>query len=396
MNSGSNEVWTYTIQPGTGRLSLSARDEVRARLAPQGVAFTAGSSPVTYTPKFAFVTGNTNYTVDASSGVLTPIPSTTTIGGRFVAVDPTNRFAYVASGGNDVLGYTIDSTTGALTPITGSPFAAGRGTQSVAVDPSGRFAHVTNFLDNSVSGYIIDSTTGALAPVSGSPFTAGFPASVAVDPTGRFAYVTNLAKGSVFGYTISPSTGALTVIPGSPFAAGAPPCSELLPSGCDHFSSVGVDPTGRFAYVANRGANAVSGYIIDATTGALKPITGSPFATGTTATSVAVDPSGEFAYVGVSGYTINANTGALTLVTGSPFASVVGESNMVDPSGKFVYTVDYWDGSPMMGDVYGNTIDAATGALTPIPGSPFTPVPPGSCSGACFFSTSMAVSGEIH
>jgi hypothetical protein len=44
------------------------------------------------------------------------------------------KFAYVANAGsNNVSGYTIDSTTGALTPIPGSPFAAGKFPVSVAI-----------------------------------------------------------------------------------------------------------------------------------------------------------------------------------------------------------------------------------------------------------------------
>ena len=236
VNSGSNDVWTYTIRPGTGTLTPTARGKVRARQAPMGVAFAAGSSPVTYTPKFAYVTNYdccgrpalSGYTVDAASGGLTPIPGSPFPEGSkpvSVAVDPTGRFAYVANNGaDDVFGYVIDATTGALATITGSPFATGRGPQSVSVDPSDRFAYVANFLDNTVSGYTINSTSGALTPVPGSPFPASLPVSLAVDPTGRFAYVTNAGNGNVSGYTISATSGALTLIPGSPFA-GLPPCS---------------------------------------------------------------------------------------------------------------------------------------------------------------------------
>ena len=46
---------------------------------------------------------------------------------------------------------------------------------------------------------------------------------------------------------------------GSPFAAG----SEA--------TSVTIEPTGRFAYVANFGANNISAYRIDTTSGALTP-----------------------------------------------------------------------------------------------------------------------------
>src|SRR5206468_1456463 len=93
-----------------------------------------------------------------------------------VAVDPTGKFAYVTNSGthgdNTVSGYTINATTGALTPIPGSPFAAGLNPLFVVVDPTGKFAYVTNFSDNTVSGYTIDAT-GALTPIPGSPFATG-------------------------------------------------------------------------------------------------------------------------------------------------------------------------------------------------------------------------------
>jgi DNA-binding beta-propeller fold protein YncE len=54
---------------------------------------------------------------------------------------------------------------------------------------------------------------------------------------------------------------------------------------------VAVDPTGKFAYVANAFGNNVSAYSIGAN-GALTPVTGSPFAAGTAPFSVAVDPTG--------------------------------------------------------------------------------------------------------
>ena len=62
-----------------------------------------------------------------------------------MAVDPTGKFAYVPNVGSDnISAYTIDATSGALTPMTGSPFSAGRGAYAVAIDPSGKFAYVAN------------------------------------------------------------------------------------------------------------------------------------------------------------------------------------------------------------------------------------------------------------
>jgi 6-phosphogluconolactonase len=274
------------------------------------------------------------------------------------------QFAYVANNAsNDVSGYTINASTGALTPMAGSPFAAGLGPASVAVDPSGKFTYVVNNVSKNVSGYTIDPSTGELTSVGSFP--AGLlPFSMAVDPSGKFAYVANAgeitADSNVSGYKINSSTGALTAIPGSPFPAG-----RLL-------FSVAVDPSGKFAYVANAFFSNVSGYTIDQSTGALTPIAGSPFAAGSFPVSVAMDPTGKFAYVAnsgdnnVSGYTINQSTGALTPIAGSPFAAGTGPFSVtVDPSGKFVYVANL-SPSSLRGTVSGYTIDPSTGALTDI------------------------------
>src|SRR6266542_149370 len=102
---------------------------------------------------------------------------------------------------------------------------------------------------------------------------------------GQFAYVANQNSNDVSGYTINATTGALTPILGSPFPAETQP------------QSVRVGPTGRFAYVPNIVSNNVSGYRINPTTGFLTPIAGSPFAAGGEAISVVIDPTGKFAYV---------------------------------------------------------------------------------------------------
>ena len=130
---------------------------------------------------------------------------------------------------------------------------------------------------------------------------------MAVDPRGKFAYVVNYEGGNVSAYTINATSGALTPVTGSPFGAGTNP------------DGVTVDPKGKFAYVSNGGSNSqgnVSAYTINATTGALTPVAGSPFGAGSYSNGVAVDPKGKFAYVAnlgsgnVSAYTINATSGA--------------------------------------------------------------------------------------
>ncbi|WP_225616734.1 beta-propeller fold lactonase family protein [Variovorax sp. 38R] len=105
--------------------------------------------------------------------------------------------------------------------------------------------------------------------------TNDYPRAVAVDPTGRFAYVANLVSRTVSTYAIDPVTGAL-----SPLAV-----PTVATENAPH--SVTVDPSGRFAYVANRGSNTLSAYAIDSHSGALSPLARPAVATGSSPVAIA-------------------------------------------------------------------------------------------------------------
>jgi 6-phosphogluconolactonase (cycloisomerase 2 family) len=288
-----------------------------------------------------------------------------TVGPQSIAMDPAGKFAYVASlGCNEdsegyVSMYTINPTTGALSK--GSTAASlDYSPESVTVDPSGKFAYVANEGDDydsagSVAMYTINATTGVLTSIGAINSTGCgegmcIPTSVVVDPSGKFAYVAN--GNGVTMYTINVTTGALTSI-GTIAVEGSP-------------DSVAVDPAGKFAYVTSSSSD-VSMFTIDATTGALTSI--GTIAAGTNDSSVAVDPTGAFAYVtnfnsnNVSMYTIDVTTGALTSI-GSIAAGTGPVSVAVDPAGKFAYVAN--SANDADGSVSMYTIDPTTGALTSI------------------------------
>jgi 6-phosphogluconolactonase len=310
----------YTINPATGALASTGPpvwtyDE------------DAGSMAVDPSGKFVYVTNPGDpwspdygsvamYTVNATTGALTYLGS---INGNCpglcfpasVAVDPSGRFAYVASGGgggfpSNVEMYAINATTGALTSM--GTIAAGTDPVAAAVDPSGKIAYMVNNnfgSAGSVSMYAINATTGALTSM-GTIAAGTAPVAVAVDPSGKFAYVVNEnypSAGSVSIYAINATTGALTSI--GTIAAGTDPVA------------VAVDASGKFAYVVNSGSNDVSMYAINSTTGSLT-LTGMA-ATGPSPTSIVIHPSGQFAYVTNSGsndvsmYSID-STGTLALI----------------------------------------------------------------------------------
>ena len=123
----------------------------------------------------------------------------------------------------------------------------------------------------------------------GSPFPAGGnPLSLAVGAGGKFLYTANpdATNPSISGFSIDPTSGALSPLSGSPF-----------PLPVSHYMA--TDQTGTYLYVTS-GASIV-GYAIDATTGALTALPGFPVAAGANAYSVSIDPTNQFLYVANDG-----------------------------------------------------------------------------------------------
>ncbi len=178
----------------------------------------------------------------------------------------------------------------------------------------------------------------------------------------QFAYVANSASSNVSGFAVNANTGTLTPLAGSPFATGTSPQGMM------------VDPNKRYLYVTNVNSNNISVFSINPTSGALSPIVGSPFATGTNPYSFTRDSSGKFLLVtnagsnNVSVYAVNSTTGALSQVPGSPFPTGASpRAVLVNTSDKYAYVANYADNT-----ISGFSMNNATGFLTPIPGSPFT------------------------
>jgi 6-phosphogluconolactonase (cycloisomerase 2 family) len=277
-----------------------------------------------------------------------------------------SRFAYV-SGANGISIYTVNPKTGQLR--TNGYVFPGAGLSGATIDPSGRFVYAIGPEPNSISAYTINASTGELTAIPGSyasPAGSG-PVSITVDLSDKFLYVINddasKISGSISAYTIDGDNGTLTLVHGSPFATGQAP------------ASVAIDPSGKFAYVNNEDDSPggdISGYTIDATTGALTTMAGSPFLSHSGAFSIAIAPSGEFGYVGfgdgaqVTPFTINPTTGVPTAVPGSPFIGPGDGSYaiVVSPSSKVVYAVGANNISAFL-------VNATTGKLTSVKGSPF-------------------------
>ena len=86
--------------------------------------------------------------------------------------------------------------------------------------------------------FTVDQTTGLLTPMNPPTVATGWsPLSVNIDPSGRFAYVANQDDGTISMYTVDSSTGVLTPSSAAAVRAGGSPFG------------VTIDPSSKFAYV---------------------------------------------------------------------------------------------------------------------------------------------------
>lgn len=229
---------------------------------------------------------------------------------------------------------------------------------------SARFVYVANFNgggSGSITVFSVNESTGVLTVV-GSPVPTGAtgvaagegPAALITAGSGAYLYSAN-DGGGVSGFSINASTGVLTGLPGSPYASGA------------GATALAVTPDSKFLYVANSGAGTISKYNIDAGTGALSALAvvstfGSPI-------GLAMHPTGNFLYVaedadGTEVFSINPTTGALTpveleppLVGGRPQAVVAA------PGGGYLYVANGVGGV----EIY--VVNTTTGNITPLSGT---------------------------
>jgi 6-phosphogluconolactonase (cycloisomerase 2 family) len=306
--------------------------------------------------------------VDPNSGKLTPLTPTqipippvtndSTVANVVLAADPGGQVLYAGvagTGGPNVFSFTVDRKTGALSK-TGSQalpvswpagLAAFEQNLYVIPDPSANAAQMFAFS--------VDPINAALTPLSPHVGLPGVPHSLAIAPSGSWLGVTfdGAAGGEVAWFLRSPNGGATGLQPGSPTSSGGTSADSIT-----------VTPDGKFVVVAGGGTTSV--FSLDPSTGALSEVPGSPFAIGV---GVAIDPSGKFLFVADQSnnlltYTID-STGSLTPAGAPVPLAAEPESLAVDPADKFVFV------GLLPREVAGFTLDSTTGALTPIPGSPF-------------------------
>jgi 6-phosphogluconolactonase len=291
-----------------------------------------------------------------------------TSGGGGLAPPPSGSMEYLfATSKNQVWSFNINTTTGALSgpaSITGPALSEG-----IVGNPAGTFLYVSDSVNDQVHVYTI-STSGTLSEIGSSPYTVGTPsntlnsaAGLAMDSAGKVLYAADQLNNDVAGFTVN-SSGALTAATNSPFATSTTP------------TQVVVDASSQFVYVPdfNNVQGGISAFTLSSvSTGNLVPVAGfSPFTTDLNGGPLGVATIGRFLYVTeqnknvVVGLSISSPTGALAPLPNSPYAAGSQPTGIVvSPSGKYVYAANNGDAT-----ISGYQVNA-DGSLSAMANSPF-------------------------
>jgi 6-phosphogluconolactonase (cycloisomerase 2 family) len=230
---------------------------------------------------------------------------------------------------------------------------------------------------NTVSGFSV-AVNGTLTRLSGSPFSTGGTGSeggyyasnrITISADGKFLFATNDGSNNVSVFSINKKTGALTLVAGSPFATGG----TATCGGYDCGISLAPTWDGKHLIAASGGSDDMTVFSI-ATTGALTPIVGSPFATAGSPDGIKVSPDNKFLVVAEPDINEGeifsiASDGSLTSL-GAGQAPSGGELTGVDANcfPRWVYGSDAAESTLVSGAML-----SKSGGMTRLKGSPYEP-----------------------
>lgn len=314
------------------------------------------------------------YSLDPATGALALLSH---VGGiknpSFLALHPGRPVLYaVHETGDDaaVMAFAFDGETHSLRLLNRQP-AHGSSPCHLSVDRSGKVVVVANYSSGTVSVYPVleDGQLGEASQViqhEGKSVDPGrqegpHAHSATIDPTNRFAFVADLGMDRLVAYSLDTARALLTPLPDNTMAT-APG------AGPRHFA---FHPTGRFAYLINELDNTIVAYSYDSGTGKLAELQTVPtlpedFAGTSHCADIHVAPSGRFVYGSNRGhdslavYAIDQSTGLLSFVAHAPTGGANPRGFCIRESGRFVLV-----GNQDTDTIVTFAANEATGELTP-------------------------------
>ena len=310
---------------------------------------------------------------DTDTGALTqPRFLTEAVEPAYFVIHPDGRHLYTCNSGSPggVSAYEIDRATGQLTLLNKEPSGGGDASY-VCLDQTGRFVLVANYEGGNIAVFALqpDGRIGgrtAFAQHTGSSVdpkrqTHAYAHSIIVDPTNRFALVADLGVDKLFVYRFDEKNGSLR--------PNDPPFATVRPgSGPRH---VKFHPNGRWVYLINEMGCTVTAFNWDSDHGALtefQTISTLPadFKGASTCAEIKVHPNGRFLYGSNRGhdslavFAIDSTTGRLAPLEYVSTRGKIPRNFTFDPTGRWILCTNHGSDNAVV-----FRVDATTGRLTP-------------------------------
>lgn len=285
-----------------------------------------------------------------------------------------NNYLYAALPAvSEIVAYREDPNSGFLTVLSISPITAGPSVQSLAIHPSRKFLYAANSGENDVSLFDT-SLDGVLAEVTPRTLVGTVPTLLVMDPGGKYLYVANSASNNISILSIDAKTGKLAQVKGSPFQVGVSPLNmTLAPSGKFLYITGSAVPGALLAFSINQPSSTCTDFLC------LIQLT--PVGTNPYGLAIAT-PGGKgqsYLYAAnsspdnsISEFSIDSKTGKLTPLPGSPIGEAFSSptSLLVTSSNNYLYVAN-----EASGNLAAYAIDAKAGGITLLQNSPFATNP---------------------
>jgi 6-phosphogluconolactonase len=289
----------------------------------------------------------------------------------YFIIHPDGRHLYTCNSGNPggVSAYAIDPRTGGLT-LLNRELAGGGDTSYISLDRTNRFALAANYDGGNFAVFAIkpDGSLGDWTAfvqhmgksVNPQRQTHPYAHSIVVDPTNRFALVADLGVDKLFVYRFDEKTGKIS--PNDPAFVIVPPGS-----GARH---VKFHPNGHWVYLITEMGSTVIGYDWDTAKGTLTEFQNistlpADFKDANACAELEVHPNGKFLYGTNRGhdslamFAIDQTNGHLTAIGHVPSGGKTPRNFAFDPTAKWIVCTNHGSNNAVV-----FRVDGETGKLT--------------------------------
>jgi 6-phosphogluconolactonase len=309
---------------------------------------------------------------DTATGLLTkPTLLTEASAPAYFIIAPDGRRLYTCNSPGFVSAYAIENSAGKLRFLNQQP-SGGGDPSYISMDKTSHYVFVANYQGGSIAAWALkpDGSLGertAYIQQTGSSIdpqrqTHAYAHSIVIDPSNRFALVADLGTDRLYVYRFNVKDGSLT--PNDPAFVKVTPGS-----GPRH---VVFHPNGRFVYLVTEMGDTVIFFHWDGQRGVLteqQSISTLPpeFHGISVSAEIKVHPNGRFLYTSNRGrdsiavFSINAESGRLTRIQDVPSGGRWPRNFDFDPTGHWMLVTNHESNNAAV-----LRLDPQTGLLTPV------------------------------